>query len=102
MSEMEIAQAKIGSRRARVRDTASEKVNLVWRGGDVDLGPVGVVDDLPSAGAEEREEAGEWDGDVRGVRCELHGEGDGAGAVVGTVGVDVVVDPVLPTRNFDR
>ena len=67
--------------------------------GDVHLGPVGVVDDLPIADAEEIEEAGEWESGVRGVRMEVDGERDGAGAAAAAVDGDVVVQDVVLKRG---
>ena len=70
--------------------------------GNVHLRPVGVVDDLPIAGAEEIEDVGEWESGVRGVRMEVNGEGDGAGAAAAAVDGDIVVQDVVLKRDSPR
>ena len=97
--QTDIAHAEISNNRARVKDAASEEAKLPCQDGDVHLGPVGVVDDLPIAGAEEIEEAGEWESGVRGVRMEVDGEGDGAGAAAAAVDGDVVVQDAILKRG---
>lgn len=62
----DVAHGQIGGDRARVRNAAGEETRLAGQDGDVDvrLRSVGVVDDLPVAGAEEGEEGGDREGGV--------------------------------------
>ena len=81
-----------GIRARRIGDTAGEDAGIRRQDGDVCLRPIGVVEDLPIANAEELEEGRERDGHVwRRVRVEVDGEGDGAGAAAAAVDGDVLV-----------
>lgn len=63
---LDIAHGQVRRHRTRFRNAAGEESRLARQDGDVDvrLRSVGVVDDVPVAGAEEGEEGGGREGGV--------------------------------------